>query len=131
MTVRVLFGLQEPPNSPPTRSPFPHLKPKYLTCNSPHACRSAVCSLLAALPSHPVQGGSWPIGCRRYSLLCPVIHQLMKILCKGRHLVVAVVSLDLSEPRERLRRCRLCCCSEWWLRLAGGGLCSGRTEGRP
>lgn len=50
-----------------------------------------------------VQGGPRLIG-RRHGLPRPVVHEFVQVIGERASLVVAVVGLDLSEPRDWLRR---------------------------
>lgn len=106
-----------------------HLQFKYLmwSFSCPWRC-PAFHVLLASLLSDLVQGGAGLTGCCN-SLLCPVIHQFVKIVGECASLVVAVVGLYPSELWNWLRR-------RWWrrcrgLRLTGGCLSPSGVERRP
>lgn len=79
-----------------------HVRFKYLMRSCSHGWRSVFQVLLASLLFDLVQGGSRLTGCG-HSLLRPVVDQLVKIVGECAPLVVAVVGLDLSEPRDWLR----------------------------
>lgn len=106
-----------------------HLQFKYLmvSCSCAGHCPTFH-ALLASLLPDLVQGGAGLTGCCN-SLLCPVIHQFVKIIGERASLVVAVVGLHPSELRNWLRRRRGCGCGG--LRLTGGCLSPGGVERRP